>query len=152
MKKKLSEAINEKRIANGLNPIDFSVASTLVKEDRIADSILTEYVEEQVLLRTNTNDINRELAIKIVQNSIKSYGKNLSLVSEILRKYGFQKAILAMLELRCKEIKAHPQNENQLEKEIATLYELYELRSLLVDKEFIDEVTHMKTANDETYC
>lgn len=149
MTRTFGQIINEARISKGLNPINFSVSKYLVREDRIGDSVITQYEGEPVSLRRNTNDIIRELAFKIVQDCIKSHGNKLAEATEELRKYGFRKAILAMMEYKCEEIKASQQNEKQLNKEIATLFDLYELRSLLVDNEFIDEVTHMKAANDE---
>ena len=43
--------INEGRIAKGLNPIDFSVAKDLIREDRIGDSVINQYEGEPVFFK-----------------------------------------------------------------------------------------------------
>ena len=43
MTRTFGQIINGDRIAKGLNPIDFSVSKYLVREDRIGDSVITQY-------------------------------------------------------------------------------------------------------------
>ena len=152
MTKTFGKVINEDRIANGLNPINFSVSKYLVREDRIGDSVINQYEGEPVFLRRNTNDIIRELAFKIFQDCIKSHGNNVASATEELNsKYGYQMAILAMMKHKSEEKKAHPQFKKQLSREYNTLGQLEWLRSLLVDNEFIDEVIEMTSSNDVSF-
>ena len=153
MKKKFSEAVNARRMAKGLNPIVFSVSKYLVREDRIGDSVITQYEGEPVSLRRNTNDIIRELSFKIVQDCIKSDGNNVAAATkELNSKYGYQMAILAMMKHKIEAKRANPRYEKQLNKEIDTLGQLDWLMTLLVDNEFIDEVIQMTSSNDESFC
>ena len=72
--------------------------------------------ENQFFLRTNTNDIFRELAFKIIQDCIKSNGNTVSEATEELKIYGYQNAILAMMKHKIEAKKANPRYEKQLNK------------------------------------